>query len=156
MAITAARPGRPSKPRIAWRTAIAGAFAATVLACAMPAVAGPAAALAEREYADAVQSFRAGRTSVAFGQFMALAQRGDVDSARIALFLYSYGPVLYGKQWDVLPADVAHWNTLVRNSTSTVRAMPEFPLTVLQPSRTRAAAVPARPAGIKNVTAKGL
>lgn len=131
--------------------ALALALLATVGAWS-PASASPAAALAEREYAEAIQSFRAGRTSVAFGQFMALAQRGDVDSARIALFLYSYGPVLYGKQWDVLPADIDYWNTLVRNSGTTARAMPEFAPTVLQPSRAKATAG-VRSAGIKTVKA---
>jgi hypothetical protein len=153
MAISTGQPTRTRKALGGWRAAVAGAFAAAVLACSLPAAAGPAATLAEREYADAVQSFRAGRTSVAFGQFMALAQRGDVDSARIALFLYSYGPVLYGKQWDVLPADVEHWNTLVRNSATTARAMPEFAPTVLQPSKVRAPVPAARPVAIKNVTA---
>ena len=152
MAITTAHAASTGKARSTWRAGIAGVFAATVLVCSLPAAAGPAATLAEREYADAVQSFRTGRTSVAFGQFMALAQRGDVDSARIALFLYSYGPVLYGKQWDVLPADVEYWNNLVRNSGTTARAMPEFAPTVLQPSKARAPA-PARPVALRNVTA---
>jgi hypothetical protein len=134
------------------RAAVAVALFATIGGWSLPSVASTAAGLAEREYADAVQSFRTGRTSVAFGQFLALAQRGDVDSARIALFLYSYGPVLYGKQWDVLPADVDYWNTLVRNSGTTARPMPEFAPTVLQPSKARPAAG-VRSAGIKTVKA---
>lgn len=134
------------------RAALALALVATLAGWSAPAAASPAAALAEREYADAVQSFRAGRTSVAFGQFMALAKRGDVDSARIALFLYSYGPVLYGKQWDVFPSDVDYWNTLVRNSGTSARAMPEFAPTVLQPSKARSAAG-VRTASIKTVRA---
>ncbi len=152
MANRTATQTEPGILAIARRTALA-ALVAVLAGWSMPSMAGPAAALAEREYADAVQTFRAGRTSVAFGQFVDLAKRGDVDSARIALFLYSYGPVLYGKQWDVLPADVDYWNTLVRNSVTTARAMPDFPLTVLQPSKPRGAAAAARPAGIKNVKA---
>lgn len=134
------------------RAALSVALVATLAGWSAPSAASPAAALAEREYADAIQSFRAGRTSVAFGQFMALAKRGDVDSARITLFLYSYGPVLYGKQWDVLPADIDYWHTLVRNSATTARAMPEFAPTVLQPSKARTAAG-VRTAGIKTVRA---
>ena len=144
---------RPGILGFARRTAWAAAFVTVVGGWSTSALAGPAAGLAEGEYADAIQTFRAGRTSVAFGQFVDLAKRGDVDSARIALFLYSYGPVLYGKQWDVLPADVDYWNTLVRNSVTTARAMPDFPLTVLQPSKPRGAAAAARPTGIKNVKA---
>ena len=132
------------------RRTFAALLAASAFAWLPSATAATGASLAEREYAMAVESFRAGRTSAAFGQFMALAQRGDVESARIALFLFSYGPVLYGKQWDVLPADVAYWQTLVRNSGTTARAMPEFPVTVLQPTKGKAA--PAR-GPIKNVNA---
>lgn len=134
------------------RAAFTVAFVATLAGWSLPSAASPAARLAEAEYADAVQSFRAGRTSVAFGQFMALAKRGDVDSARITLFLYSYGPVLYGKQWDVLPADIDYWTTLVRNSATTARAMPEFAPTVLQPSKARPTAG-VRTAALKTVKA---
>ena len=136
-----------------WRVAMAVAFVAVVGGRSLQATAGPAATLAELEYAEAVQTFRAGRTSVAFGQFMALAKRGDVDSARITLFLHAYGPVLYGKQWDVMPSDVEQWNTLVRNSTTAARAMPDFPLTVLQPSKARGATAAVRATAVKNVKA---
>jgi hypothetical protein len=134
-----------------WRAALVGLVAATVFGFSLPAVAAPGAVLVDQEYATAVQSFRAGRTSVAFGQFIDMANRGDVDSARIALFLHAYGPVLYGKQWDVLPKDVAYWTGLVRNSGTTARAMPDFPVTVLQPARVRNATAATRPAGVRNV-----
>jgi hypothetical protein len=133
------------------RATLAGLMAATLLGCSLPAVAGPGASLADQEYGAAVQSFRTGRSSMAFGQFMDLANRGDVDAARIALFMYAYGPVLYGKHWDVLPKDVAYWTTLVRNSGTTARSIPDFPVTVLQPTKPRSATAAAKPAGVKNV-----
>ena len=124
----------------------ATALAAALLAASLPALAGN---LAEREYERAVQSFRAGRLSEAFGQFMELANRGDVDSARVALFMHSYGPVLYGKQWDAGPQNVAYWDTLVRNSGSSARLVPEFQPTVLKPAKPKARPAPVRtrPAG---------
>jgi hypothetical protein len=134
-----------------WRAALAGVAAAMVLGCSLPALAAPAASLVDQDYASAVQSFRAGRTSVAFGQFVEMANRGDVDAARIALFMHAYGAVLYGKQWDVLPKDVAYWSSLVRNSGTSARAMPEFPVTVLQPGKTRNVTAAAKPAGVRNV-----
>jgi hypothetical protein len=134
-----------------WRLAFAGLVAAAILGVSSPAKAAPAASLVDHEYAAAVQSFRTGRTSMAFGQFMEMANRGDVDAARVALFMYSYGPVLFGKQWDVLPKDVAYWSGLVRNSGTTARAMPDFPVTVLQPTRNRAVTTAAKPAGVKTV-----
>lgn len=91
--------------------------------------------IAEREYAQAVQTFHAGRTSEAFGRFMDLADRGDVDSARIVLFLHAYGPVLYGKHWDALPGSLARWSRLVENSGSSARALPVFLPTSLPSAR---------------------
>lgn len=110
--------------------------------------AAEAAAPVEREFEQAVRSFRAGRTSDAFGQFIELANRGDVDAARIALFMHTYGPVLYGKHWDAGSKDVAYWTSLVRNSGTSGRPLPEFQPTVLTPSKgkTRQAAPKARPA----------
>ena len=88
-------------------------------------------ALAQREYDDAVATFKAGRTSEAFGRFMDLANRGDADAARIALFMNQYGTTLYGKYWDVLPRDVDYWQQLVRNSGTAARPVAEFqPLVV--------------------------
>ena len=119
-------------------------FAAALLAAHLPS---QAAAPVEREYDAAVRSFRAGHLSEAFGQFMALANRGDVDAARIALHMHSYGPVLYGKQWDAGPQNVAYWDTLVRNSGTSARAMPEFQPTVMTPAKSSARPARARPVG---------
>lgn len=111
---------------------------------------------AEREYAEAVRSFRTGRTSEAFGQFMALANRGDVDSARIALFMHNYGAVLYGRHWDAGTQNVAYWSELVRNSGTSARPLPEFTPAALAPRKrgkaTRIAVGQAGPA-LSNVSA---
>jgi hypothetical protein len=123
------------------------AFAA-VATTLLVAVSAPASAsnLVEREYAEAVQSFRAGRTSEAFGRFMDLANRGDVDSARIALFMHQYGQPLYGKHWDAGPQNVAYWASLVRNSGTSARATGEFAPTVLVPQKPKARLAAAKPA----------
>jgi len=122
------------------------AVAAALLMYSLPS---GAASPVEREYDAAVKSFRTGRLAEAFGQFIALANRGDVDSARIALFMHSYGAVLYGKQWEAGPQEVAYWNMLVRNSGASARPLPEYQPTVLKPGagkvRPAPAAVPARP-----------
>jgi hypothetical protein len=123
------------------RRALLAALASTVLAFSMPS---GATSLAEREYEQAVQAFRTGRLSEAFGRFVDLANRGDVDSARVALFMQSYGPVLYGKQWDAGPENVAYWSTLVRNSGTSARPMPEFQPTVLSPGKSKPRTTPLR------------
>lgn len=110
--------------RARWfRGSLAGMVTVLLMSVSFPS---GAANPADREYADAVHAFKIGRTSEAFGQFTALADRGDVDSARIALFLYSYGPALYAKHWDATPPQLAYWTSLVRNSGASGRAMDEF------------------------------
>lgn len=126
------------------RRSFAGFVTMLLLALSLPS---GAASPVEREYADAVKSFRTGRLSEAFGQFMAIANRGDVDAARVALFMHMYGPVLYGKQWDAGDQNVAYWTMLVRNSGTSARAMPEFKPTVLMPSRAKATPAKARTRG---------
>lgn len=85
-----------------------------------------AADFADREYDDAVRSFKIGRASEAFGKFIDLANRGDVDAARIALFMSQYDSVLFGKHWGASPAEIGYWTLLVKNSGSTARPQPEF------------------------------
>jgi len=109
------------------------AFVAAALVTAT--LSAGAASPVDREYEQAVHSFRAGRLSDAFGRFVDLANRGDVDAARIALFLQSYGPVLYGKEWDAGPDNVAYWTLLIRNSGTSARPLPEYPATLLSPGK---------------------
>lgn len=123
------------------RREILAAIATALLMVSLPS---GAATPVEREYEAAVKSFRTGRLSEAFGQFIDLANRGDVDAARIALFMHSYGAVLYGKQWEAGPQEVAYWNTLVRNSGTSARPLPEYQPTVLTPRGAKPRPAPAR------------
>lgn len=68
-----------------------------------------------QQFQYAVQEYKAGRYSAAFGRFMALANQGDPDAAHVALFMNKYGPTLYGAWWDADPTDVAQWSTLIRD-----------------------------------------
>lgn len=99
-------PPRPS-PTLAWcgRIALAVVFGVALLGA-------DDAAAATKAFADAVQQYRAGHLSDAFGRFFALANEGDADAARIALFMHQYGPTLYGRYWDAPPQDVARWQLL--------------------------------------------
>lgn len=88
------------------------------VACAL-ALAVPAAPIhaggREQQFQHAVQQYKAGRYSEAYGKFIALANHGDPDAAHIALFMHKYGPTLYGSWWDADPTDVAQWSTLIRD-----------------------------------------
>jgi hypothetical protein len=139
---------QPQTKQAQRRRNFAAAIAAMLMMFSMPS---GAANPAEREYDDAVRTFRAGRMSHAFGKFIDLANRGDVDSARIALFLHTYGPVLFGKQWDAGEKDVAYWTMLVRNSGTSARPLPAFAPTVLTPSKAKDRPAPAKPRSLPDL-----
>lgn len=61
-----------------------------VLAC----LAAPPARAGEQEFDQALQSYRTGRLSDAYGRFLALGLQGDPDAARFALTLHSDGTML--------------------------------------------------------------
>jgi hypothetical protein len=109
------------------RFALAALVAAVAVAIVSPAArANPAAKATEREFAEAVEQFKQGKRSLAFGKFIRLANRGDVDAARIALFMHGYGPTLWGAHWEADREDVEYWTTLVRNSATAGRPQPAF------------------------------
>ena len=60
-------------------------------------------------FADAAEALRAGRHAEAYGRFVALADEGDVDAARIALVMHRFGPALFGSPWDASVEQVAQW-----------------------------------------------
>jgi hypothetical protein len=100
------REGRRCPPSGWLVRAVCAAAASAALAAAAPAQAR------SRAFDEAVQQYRAGHLADAFGRFFALANEGDADAARIALFMHQYGPVLYGRYWDAAPQDVARWQAL--------------------------------------------
>ena len=75
-----------------------------VLAClvAAPAHAG------DQEFDHALQSYRSGRHSDAYGRFLDLAYRGDPDAARIVLFMGEMGPTVFGKEWELTEEDARY------------------------------------------------
>ena len=97
---------------------------AAILAVSMMVFSLPSGAAnpVEREYEDAVRSFRQGRLSEAFGQFMAFTQTWNWESA--------------------LAAGLAA--LALSNSGTSARPMPEFQPTVLMPSKTKPVAAPVR------------
>ena len=75
-------------------------------------------------YDQAVTQYQQGRWADAYGRFMALANAGDADAARTALFMYRYGPQLYNAYWDAMPAQVQRWERLAASSQG--RGTPVF------------------------------
>lgn len=75
------------------------------------------------EFANAVEKYQQSNWSHAYGRFMALAERGDSDAARIALFMHRYGPALYNNHWDAAPHELELWSSL---SNQVGRTPPAF------------------------------
>lgn len=119
------------------RCALAVLVVAAGLAIASPAArANPAVKAMEREFTEAVDQFKQGRRSLAFGKFIRLANRGDVDAARIALFMHAYGATLWGAHWEADREDLEYWTTLVKNSQTAGRPQPVFePVQMVQKSK---------------------
>jgi hypothetical protein len=65
-------------------------------------------------HAKAVESFRQGRVSEAYGRFVQLANAGHLPAARIALWMCEHGFELFGKDWDCTPDEVGDWAALAR------------------------------------------
>lgn len=84
----------------------------TVSAAQPSAAPRAASTIAERQYANAVSSFRQGRYPEAFGRFVALADAGYAPAAEQALWMYRHGPTLFGREWDSNSEQLAAWARL--------------------------------------------
>jgi len=60
-------------------------------------------------FAGAAESLRTGRYAEAYGRFVALADEGDVESARIALVMHRFGPDVFGSDWDASVEQIEAW-----------------------------------------------
>ncbi len=102
------------KARCCWGLGALGVLAATAVVAAPAQAPSQARAqtpssLIERVHARALQSFRQGRFSEAYGRFIALADDGHAASARYALWMCENGPALFGSDWDCAPHEIEDW-----------------------------------------------
>lgn len=97
-----------------------------VLAMAAACLGAPAvrADAVPSTYDVAIHQFRDGRWADAYGRFVALANNGDPDAARIALFMYRYGPTLHKAYWNAMPHEVQRWQQLAASGRA--RSAPQF------------------------------
>jgi hypothetical protein len=117
--------------------------AAVLLAigCAAPL----AHAAQDTAFNEAVKEYRLGRWSTAYGRFFRLANEGDADAARIVLFMYTHGALLYGTLWDANTEDIELWTRLAAERRprppgevlAGAAAMPQNTRTAYQPRITR-------------------
>ncbi len=71
-----------------------------------------AAHAADVTFADAMEHYQRGQWPAAYGRFVALADRGDAEAARIAIMMLRYGAVLYGHSFGASQPQVDHWMNL--------------------------------------------
>ncbi len=143
-----------STPRFSWLPVtlllalhVPGAFAQTAmspalstdLSPALASVAAPAPSTSdtERLHANAVASFRQARFSEAFGRLIPLANAGHAPSAELALWMYTNGPSLFGKDWDSNQDQLAGWAKAARQQAPVmlVRHDPQTPVAGAKHSR---------------------
>jgi hypothetical protein len=74
-------------------------------------------------YATATAEFQGGRWSAAYGSFVELANQGNRDAARIALFMNRYGPDLFKTRWAATDEELQAW---ARLATSRNKLDPEY------------------------------
>lgn len=100
------------------RHLLSAAGLALFLACAAPEPAAATAARgtehAPRRHPDkaldaAAAQYRAANWGEAFDRMAALADAGHPGAARIALFMHTYGPQMYGRYWRVDPQRAQRW-----------------------------------------------
>lgn len=90
---------------------------AAALVLALTAVAAPADTADDRlRFDQALEMYREGRFSAAFGRFAGLANRGHPDAARIAIGMVRYGRELYGTEWSASAWQLRQWSSAVRSS----------------------------------------
>jgi hypothetical protein len=83
-----------------------------------------AAQAADPSFERGVLEYRAGRFSLAWGQFYNAANAGDPDAARVALHMLRYGPMLYDSHWDAGRDEVEFWQILALKASG--RPLPAF------------------------------
>lgn len=63
-------------------------------------------------FSEAARHYQTMRWSEAYGHFSRLANRGEADAARVALFMHQHGPQLYGSDWHASDEEVQAWTQL--------------------------------------------
>jgi hypothetical protein len=91
----------------------AGGPAAVQVAAAPAFIAGAGVPADDTTYADALQLYRSGRWSAAYGRFVRAADGGNADAARIALLMLRHGRDLYGTEWAAAPSQVSTWERMI-------------------------------------------
>lgn len=90
--------------------------AAILLLCAVEAIATTTPATpvtsSDATFKQAMEQHKLGNWSHAYGRFSALADGGDAEAARIALFMLRHGSDMYGLEWGASQPQIDQWTKL--------------------------------------------
>jgi len=89
-------------------------LAAALLGPPAASVAGSVGPAQEAGFGEAAGLLRAGRHAAAYGRFVALADAGNRDAARIALVMHRYARALFASDWDATTEQLEDWSHLAR------------------------------------------
>jgi hypothetical protein len=67
---------------------------------------------ADAAFTQAMEQYRQGKWSSAYGHFSELADHGHAEAARIALVMVRHGARMYGTNWGASQPQIKHWMRL--------------------------------------------
>lgn len=73
-------------------------------------------------FSDAMEQYQQGRWSAAYGRFVALADQGHAEAARIALLMLRHGVKMYGNDWSASQPQINEWMKLALQRTKTLES----------------------------------
>ncbi|MBT9505706.1 hypothetical protein [Rhodoferax sp.] len=102
-------------------------LAAILLLCAAEAIATTTAttyvANSDVAFKQAMEQHKLGNWSHAYGRFSALADGGDAEAARIALFMLRHGSEMYGLKWGASQPQIDQWTKLALQPKPSLEAV---------------------------------
>jgi hypothetical protein len=70
------------------------------------------ASKSETAFTAAMTKYKQGQWPNAYGRFVALADHGHPEAARIALIMLRHGVKMYGSDWGASPTQIEQWTKL--------------------------------------------
>lgn len=97
---------------------------AAFLLCADATAATPPMDVTSSDLAlgDAMEQYKQGRWSAAYGRFVALADQGHAEAARIALLMLRHGAKMYGHDWSASQPQINEWMKLALQRMKTLES----------------------------------
>ena len=80
----------------------------------------------EAGFSEAARHHQLKRWSEAYDHFVRLANQGEANAARVALFMHQHGTQLYGSEWAASEHEVQVWTKLAALAVGRRQTAPEL------------------------------